>query len=381
MYQWVGHCVEKFGRQEVEQWYWETWNEANTGYWRGTPEEFYKLHDYAVDAVRRALPTARVGGPDAAGGGGQWLRNFLEHCLHGTNYATGKIGTPLDFVAFHAKGAPTYVDGHVRMGIARQLQDIQRGFSIVASFPELKHTPIIIGESDPEGCAACQGSQLDYRNGTMYSSYTAAVFARKPELAARYGVNLEGALTWAFEFENQPYFAGFRALASCGVDLPVLNVFRMFGKMGGEQVAVKSSGAVPLEMMLKEGVRGAPDVSAVASLEPKRLTILVWHYHDDDVPGPDAAVEVNVNGLPIKNAEAHLTHYRVDNRHSNAYAEWERMGAPIAPGREQYDRLLAASHLATLEDAPAKAAVRDGTTTLKFQLPRQAVSLLVLDWE
>ena len=142
VYQWVRHCVEKFGRQEVEQWYWETWNEANTGYWRGTPEEFYKLNDYAVDAVRRALPTARVGGPDAAGGGGRWLHNFLEHCLHGTNYATGKIGTPLDFIAFHAKGSPTFVDGHVRMGIAHQLQDIRRGFSVVASFPELKHTQI-----------------------------------------------------------------------------------------------------------------------------------------------------------------------------------------------------------------------------------------------
>ena len=66
-YQWAKHCVEKYGRAEVEQWYWETWNEANIGYWRGTPEEFRKLHDYAIDGVRRALPTARVGGPDSAG--------------------------------------------------------------------------------------------------------------------------------------------------------------------------------------------------------------------------------------------------------------------------------------------------------------------------
>jgi xylan 1,4-beta-xylosidase len=66
--QWVRHCVGRYGREEVEKWYWETWNEANgAAYWHGTPEEFYKLHDYAVDAVRRALPTARVGGPDVAG--------------------------------------------------------------------------------------------------------------------------------------------------------------------------------------------------------------------------------------------------------------------------------------------------------------------------
>jgi xylan 1,4-beta-xylosidase len=381
VYQWTKHCVEKYGRAEVERWYWETWNEANIGYWQGTPEEFRRLHDYAADAVRRALPTARVGGPDTAGYGGRWMRDFLEHCLRGTNYATGRTGTPLDFVSFHAKGAPTTVDGHVRMGIARQLQEIDRGFALIASYPELKNTPIVIGESDPEGCAACQGPQLAYRNGTMYSSYTAAVFARQHDLAAQHGVNLEGALTWAFEFEDQPYFAGFRALSSCGLNLPVLNVFRLFGKMGGDRVAVDSSGAVPLAAIVKEGVRGAPDVSALAGLEPHRLTVLAWHYHDDDVPGPDAAVELALTGLPLKDGAARLTHYIVDDRHSNAYAEWLRMGAPPAPDRAQYNQLAAASQLATLETAPASVVVRGGAATLKFSLPRQAVSLLVLEWE
>src|SRR6266487_2529303 len=191
-YQWTKHCVEHYGKAEVESWYWETWNEANIGYWRGTPQEFQKLHDYAIDGVRHALPTARVGGPDAAGSGGRWTREFLEHCLRGTNFATGKLGTPLDFISFHAKGAPTYTNGHVRMGIANQLRAIQDGFRIVASYPELKNKPIIIGESDPEGCAACQGAQLGYRNSTMYSSYTAASFSREYELADKYGVNFEG---------------------------------------------------------------------------------------------------------------------------------------------------------------------------------------------
>ena len=97
------------------------WNEPNIGYWRGTPEEFYKLHDYAVAGVRRALPTARVGGPDVAGSGGEFMRDFLEHCLRGTNYATGETGTPTDFISFHAKGVAEFIDGHVRMGIANQL--------------------------------------------------------------------------------------------------------------------------------------------------------------------------------------------------------------------------------------------------------------------
>ncbi len=274
VYQWTKHCVEKYGRAEVESWYWETWNEPNIGYWRGTPEEFRKLHDYAIDAVRRALPTARVGGPDSAGSGGRWTRDFLEHCLRGTNHATGKVGTPIDFISFHAKGSPSFVNGHVRMGIADQLRTIDDGFRIVASFPELKGKPIVIGESDPDGCAACQGPQFGYRNGTMYSSYTAAVFARKYDLAERHGVNLEGALTWAFEFEDQPYFAGFRALRRNGIDLPVLNVFRMFSLMGGRRLEAQSTSEVGLDAILAGGVRGAPDVSALAAIDDHAISIL-----------------------------------------------------------------------------------------------------------
>ena len=127
-YQWARHCVEKYGRAEVAQWYWQTWNEANIGYWRGTPEEFRKLHDYAVAGVRRALPEAKVGGPDTAGHGGQWMRDFLgaSACAERTTQRA-KIGTPIDFVSFHAKGRPAYVDGHVRMGIANQLAHHRRG--------------------------------------------------------------------------------------------------------------------------------------------------------------------------------------------------------------------------------------------------------------
>jgi xylan 1,4-beta-xylosidase len=383
VFQWTRHCVEKYGRQECETWWWEVWNEANIGYWRGTTEEFHKLYDYSVDAVKRALPAARVGGPETAGGpGGKFMEQFFEHCLRGTNYATGKVGSPIDFLSFHAKGAPRFVDGHVRMGVSNQLRDIDAAFALIAKYPELKDKPIVIGESDPDGCAACQGPQLGYRNTTMYSSYTAASFAQKYALADRHGVNLEGVLTWAFTFEDQPYFAGFRQLASNGIDLPVLNVFRMFGKMGGHRVAVRSSAETGLDEMLKTGVRGAmPDIDALAALDQKRLTVMTWHYHDDDVPGPDAAMELTVTGLPAAAASgATVRHYRIDRDHSNAHTAWLAMGSPQQPTAEQYARLEQAGRLAELaEQTPLR--VDNGSAVVRFSLPRQAVSLLVLEWK
>lgn len=379
VYQWTKHCVEKYGKEEVNSWYWETWNEANIGYWQGTPEEFRKLHDYAIAGVRRALPTARVGGPDSAGSGGKFTRDFIEHCLHGTNYATGKIGTPLDFVSFHAKGSPVFTNNHVRMGIANQLRTIDQGFRMVASYPELKNTPIVIGESDPEGCAACQGDQLGYRNGTMYSSYTAASFARELDLADRHQVNFRAALTWAFEFENQPYFAGFRALATEGIDLPVLNTFRLFNKMSGQRVAAESDGAVPLKTILRRGVRGKPDVSALASLDGNKLCVLVWHYHDDDLPGPDADVQLTLMNLPKGNSGLRARQFQIDHDHSNAYALWQKMGSPEKPDAEQYAQLERAGRLAEIH-APELVRSQSGETSVNFKLPRQAVSLLVIEW-
>lgn len=380
-YQWAKHCGEKYGSAEATSWWWEVWNEPNIGYWRGTAAEFHKLYDYAVDGVRRALPDARVGGPETAGGpGGHFLHDFLEHCARGTNYATGRTGTPLDFVSFHAKGSPTFADGHVRMGITNQLNDIDRAFAVIAGFPEFKHKPIVIGESDPEGCAACKGPQNGYRNGTMYSSYTAASFARKHELSDKHGVSLTGALTWAFEFENQPYFAGFRVLASNGIDHPVLNVFRMFGKMSGRRLLAESTHSVPLSAMLASGVREQPDVSALACMDAKKLSIMAWHYHDDDVPGPAASIEFALHGLPPAARNVTLRHYRIDGDHSNAFEAWKRMGAPQQPTPDQYARLEKAGQLALLE-LPHTVSFVNRAADIKFALPRQAVSLLEFSWD
>ncbi len=385
VYQWVRHSVEKYGRAEVESWWWEVWNEPDIGYWQGTPEEYFKLYDYAADGLKRALPTARIGGPHVTGPNGartqKFLRDFIEHCLSGTNYATGKTGSPLDFVAFHAKGAPRVTeDGHVRMGLSNQLRAIANGFSIIASFPRLKNVPVVIGESDPEGCAACpvrSYPQNAYRNGTMYSSYTAEQISRTYELADVHQVNLLGSVTWAFEFEDQPYFDGFRDLSTNGIPKPVLNVFRMLGKMGGDRVSVESSAALPLDVVRDGGVREKPDISALASRQERAISILIWNYHDDDRPAPDAPIDLIVAGVP--GSRVTLTHDRVDRDHSNAYEAWKKMGSPQPPTAAQRAQLENTARLQQLEPE-RHVTVSNEQVALRFSLPRQGVSLVRLTW-
>jgi xylan 1,4-beta-xylosidase len=381
VYQWVRHSVEKYGRREVESWWWEVWNEPDIGYWRGTQEEFLQLYDFAADGLKRALPTAKIGGPEVTGPNGARtqgiLRNFIEHCLRGTNYATGKIGAPLDFVTFHAKGAPTVrPEGFVRMSVSNQLRAIANGFAIVASFPELAKTPIVIGESDPEGCAACPirtNPSNGYRNGTMFSSYTAEQIARTYQLADRHRVNLLGTLSWAFEFEDQPFFDGFRDLATNGIDKPVLNVFRMLGQMSGDRVPAESSAGLALDDVRDRSVRDKPDISALASRDARSVAVLVWNYHDDDLPAPAAAVELTIEGLPA--GRPTLTHYRIDAGHSNAYTRWLKMGSPQPPTPAQYAELEKAGQLELLEP-PTRLSVSGGRAVVRFSLPRQGVSLL-----
>lgn len=386
VFQFVRHLRERFGDAEVSTWLWEVWNEPDIGYWQGTPEEYFKLFDFTVDAALRAYPDARIGGPHSTGPGNakaaDFMRSFLEHCAHQRNYATGKTGTPLRFIAFHAKGSPKWQHDHVQMGISGQLESVERGFQIISSFPEWRHTPVILGESDPEGCAACSARdypQNAYRNTALYASYTSEVLHHIMVLAQLVDINLSGTVTWAFEFEEQPYFAGFRELASNGVDKPVLNVFRMFGLLGDGRISVSSSGALATEDVIRGGVRERPDVDAIATRKEHEVEVLVWNYDDEDVPAQPTEIETTVRGLPANITKALLEQFRVDGTHSNAYTAWQEMGSPQSPTPEQYAKLQSAGQL-QLVSSPEWIVINGGMARPQFSLPRQGVSLLRLSW-
>ncbi len=386
VFQFVRHLRERYGDAEVKTWLWEVWNEPDIGYWQGTPEEYFKLYDVSVEAVMRALPAGRIGGPDTTGPGNSkaadFLRAFLEHCAHQKNYATGKIGSHLDFISFHPKGSPTWQGDHVQMGISRQLTAIEQGFKIVASFPEWRQTPIILGESDPEGCAACSAEknpQNLYRNGPLYGAYTVEVLNNILALARQDRINLLGVVTWAFEFEGQPYFAGFRELATNGVDKPVLNAFRMLGLLGNERVKATSSGALTSEDVARNGVRAQPDINAIATRKDREIEILIWNYHDDDVLFPAAPIDLAITGLPADAKRGLLEHFRVDTDHSNAFSAWKEMGAPQSLSESAHKRLESSGQLQLL-DSPAWVEMQQGKVQLHFTLPRQGLSLIRLSW-
>lgn len=385
------HLRQRYGDQ-TKTWLWEVWNEPDIGYWHGTPAEYDRLYDLSAAAIRSVMPQARIGGPEATGVSDHsepFLRQFLEHCAHGVNAATGSTGAPLDFISYHPKGHPTFVEGpvnggpdnksastgHVVMSISTQLRSVERGMKVIASYPEWKNTPIILGESDPEGCGACLSPQNGYRNGPLYGASVTEATMRTYELARKYGLTVQGAVTWAFEFEDQPAFAPLRALATDGVDKPVLNAFRLMGKLGGAWVATESEGALPLDQVVAQSVTGAPDVNAVATRSEKEVDVLLWNYHDADVAVADTQIELSVDGLPGDSAKE--SEFRMDATHSNAYRAWQQMGSPEKPNQDQLDQLEKAGNL----EEPVRdkrIGITGGKTQLRLTLPRQGVLVVRL---
>ena len=67
-------------------------------------------------------------------------------------------------------------------------------------------------------------------------------------------------------------------------------------------------------------------MNVAATRDDKRVSIILWHYHDDDVAGPDAHITLTIDGWD-KGAPS-LHHFRMDEDHSNSFGVWKAMGRP-----------------------------------------------------
>jgi xylan 1,4-beta-xylosidase len=377
---WAMHANERYPNVAAS-WLWELWNEPDFDYWQGTFAEYAQLYDYTESALHGVVPNAALGGPAVAGVGGSFLPQFLEHCATGTNAVTGNIGTRLDLVTFHAKGSVGITAGHVEMDLGNQLRLHRAGFKAVAAVSQFKQTPIYITEADPDGCAACPVSDTPadaYRTSPAYGAYELAMMKHSLELEAEVGVKLGGLLTWAFTFPGTPYFAGYRTLATNGINLPVLSAFELLGRLDGSRVTLTSSGSRALDDILANGVLGEPDVDGMATLNGDAVQILVWNYHDDLVPVAATPVHLTIKLPASFGTIARVSHLRVDESHGDAYTMWVAQGMPASPSAAQVAGLQQAMDPSRLVPDRTISVAADGSVGVDFDLPRFGVSLVTI---
>jgi xylan 1,4-beta-xylosidase len=198
------------------------------------------------------------------------------------------------------------------------------------------------------------------------------------DLAEAEKVNLKGVLSWAFMFDGMPWFEGYRTLATNGIHKPVLNAFKMLGRLKGNELPLTSDGAVGLDEILKDSVRVRPDINGMAVADDRSVKVLIWNYHDYLVPAESASIKLKVKLPPDFGSKTKLIHYRIDDMHSNAYTKWLELGSPQNPDAEILAKLKAAMELEMLEPA-RDIDITDSEATLNFELPRSGLSLVVLN--
>jgi xylan 1,4-beta-xylosidase len=172
------------------------------------------------------------------------------------------------------------------------------------------------------------------------------------------------------------------------VDKPIMNLFRMAGLLHGDRIDARSSGAVDLDAIVKDSVRAAPDIDALATRAEREIAVMVWNYHDDDVAVAPSPVNLEITGVPAPSSagafdsaagRVRLEHFRIDDDHSNGFTAWRAMGSPQQPTPEQQSRLEAAGQLQLL-GSPQWMEARAGKIAISLALPRQGVSLVRISW-
>jgi len=386
----VEHCVGRYGAPHVRGWLWELWNEPDIYYWRGTPEQFHALYDVTAAAVKAALPDARVGGPATTGDlgpgrrGHEFLRGFLAHCA--------RQGTPLDFVSFHTKGArytPWRVYGPLggpapqrqSPSALKMLREVRAALDAVGEHPRFRELPCVVDECDasvPAHWGVYDNANFAYRNTEYFPVFQCKLMKKLLDLNERGGAQVHLATTWSFYFEGERFFEGTRSLFTAqGVEKPVLNAYRMLGRLDDTRLAVESSGAWPLDR-LDGGEADMPEeVDALATFNGRDcVSVLVWRHADDQYAADAGArdVALTLERLPFA-GPVRVRHWRIDARHSNSHTAWQALGRPQDPSEGQLRAIKERQGLEMLEPE-REVAVAGGRVTLTVALPLPSVSLL-----
>ncbi|MDR1971814.1 MAG: hypothetical protein LBQ46_07820 [Treponema sp.] len=386
----INHLLDRYGQRELDSWYFEMWNEPDIFYWSGTTAEFCKLYDYTEAAIHDVCPSLRFGGPATCGDlspdgrAAVFLRDFLKHTKSGKNFKSGAAGTRLDFTTFHTKGGgyafTTKKELEKTPSVKRLLDQIRVCGTIIkeCGYGDLE---CILSEADPDGWAAggrFDNPAFDFRNTEYYASYAASTYKNIHDLAAELNMDIRP-LAWAFMFEGERCFEGTRTFSTQGIDKAVMNVFKLFAKLGSQLVDLSSTGAkAPEKYGDFWGAGEGAELNGWATLTgTKSLEALLYCHEDTWETEGRHAVEFAVENLPFKGPYT-VTHYRIDKDHSNAYAEWVRQGRPDYPAGLQYEAIAKKAGLELAE--PVRTVVPlDGKVKLSFDMPVKSVSLFVIE--
>jgi xylan 1,4-beta-xylosidase len=387
------HYARRYGKARVADWFWEVWNEPDIGYWRGSVEEYLQLYRASAEAVRSVLPQALVGGPATTGDltpvaglsaqGPDFLDSFLDFC-------TGQA-VPLDFVTFHTKGAyfrpwrsylpPGQVSAPQSPSMVKMLREVRHALRQVAARPALAGAECLADECDasvPAHHGRYDNSNFAYRNTEYFPVFQCSLMKKLLDLDEARTARLRAATAWAFYIEGERCFEGTRSLVTYGgIEKPLLNAYRLLGRLGGLRLRATSSAAWPVNLI--DEARSVPEeVDVLAAKSPDGVvTALVWRHDDDQHRDEQAERQVRVTIRGLGTEPVLVRQWRIDSSHGNTYQAWQALGAPDYPSQAEVEQIAAAGRLGQLEPE-RRELPSDGEVVIDLDLPLPSVSLLEL---
>jgi xylan 1,4-beta-xylosidase len=343
--QFTRHLVERYGIDEVSQWYFEVWNEPNIDFWTGEPKQstYYHLYDVSARAVKRVDRRLRVGGPSTAQAA--WVDSFIKHCVDGN--------VPVDFVSTHVYANDTAKDVFGTNEAIPRDQMVYRAVKKVhdqiksSAKPDL---PLFFSEYN-----ATYMNQVEVTDSPFMGPWLANTIRLCDGI-------IEMMSYWCFSdvFEEQgvvkrPFYGGYGLIAAGNIPKAAFNVFALLHRLGTERLAANYDAVL---------ITRRPDNS---------LAVALWNYAAPGEAGTTRTFTLSFKGIPA-GSSARLS--VVDPGHGSALSAWESMGRPDFPSPRQQEQLRAAAILTAPEVRPLEG---EDPSSLTITLAPHALTLLELE--
>jgi xylan 1,4-beta-xylosidase len=336
----VQHVIDRYGIDEVSQWYFEVWNEPNLDFWGGEPRQptYFELYDHTARALKAVSPKLRVGGPASAQAA--WADAFLKHCAD--------ENVPVDFVSSHVYGNDKSEDVFHSHEVIPRNQMVCRAVKKVhdqikaSSMPSL---PLIWSEFNASYMNEPAVTDMAYMG-----PWLADTIRQCDGL-----VEMMSYWTFSDVFEEQgvvktPFYGGFGLIAAGGIPKPAFNAFALLHHLGDERIDLNSDSA--LLTRTKEGA----------------LVLAVWNYAPPEKEGAPRTFTLRFKGTRASEAQVSV----VDPQHGDMRPTYLKMDSPRYPTQAQIEELKKAAQL----PPPETRALTNGELTLT--LPSYGLAVVTL---
>jgi xylan 1,4-beta-xylosidase len=322
------HLLDRYGIDEVSQWYFEVWNEPNIDFWAGDPKQptYWELYDHTARAVKAVSPRLRVGGPATAQAA--WADAFIKHCVD--------QNVPVDFVSAHVYGNDKAEDVFGTNENIPRNQMVCRAVKKVhdqiktSAKPQL---PLIWSEFN-----ASYKNEPEVTDSVYMGPWLADTIRQCDGM-----VEMMSYWTFSDVFEEQgvvkqPFYGGYGLLAEDGIPKPAFAAFELLHKLGDERLAIDS------------------DKVLVTRRNDRSLVVAVWNYSPPGDPGTAKTITLRFKASRVR----HASISRVDGEHGDVHPMYEKMGAPSYPTPVEIAALRKAAQL----PAPERRDLHNGELTL-----------------